>query len=271
MAFPPAPNAIPAQGRRLHLGATVEGWLTPSAEARLARLPDVLRQAFHWSASDVSLPLPLNTTEANAFLATLAQALKTTQALPDWRNEVLDLVTPSGTASGLVLERSVFRLLGLTTRCVYAVASTEAGEVWLGKRSLGKRLNPGKFVPLASGLVAAHETPTVAVARETQEEAGLEAPHVAFQLHAPRLLTSHAVPEGWMHELAFVYRATLSPLQTPRNTDGEVDHFELVSKETLIRYHAEQRLTEETATVLSFLGLLNEAAPHSLLKTATSS
>ena len=95
--------------------------------------------------------LPDENTAADDWLARFVTCLDAEGHLPPRRGERLDVVTPTGILTGLTLERSAFRFLGLTTRCIAAVALTPDRCVWLGRRSHRKRINPGLWDTLARG------------------------------------------------------------------------------------------------------------------------
>ena len=246
----------PAEGRSLVIRGERCGWLTPSAGAALGELPEALLRAFHFTTDAVTLTLPEDNREANAFLAALARALFDAGKLPDWRDELLDVLNEKDAPSGLVLERSAFRLLGLTTRAVYAVAATPEGWYWLGCRSEEKRIDPHLFDTLASGLIAAGETPDEAVRRETAEEAGLEEPDISFESTPVVYRISRPVPEGWMNEVTYAYRGTTAAGVKPFPEDGEVERFVCADTNMLFAMQTAALLTYETQAALQSLKLL---------------
>lgn len=246
----------PAEGRSLVIRGERYGWLTPSAGAALGELPEALLRAFHFTTDAVTLTLPEDNREANAFLAALARALFNAGKLPDWRDELLDVLNEKDAPSGLVLERSAFRLFGLTTRAVYAVAATPEGRYWLGRRSSKKRIDPGLYDTLASGLIAAGETPDFAVRRETAEEAGLKSPDVTFEETPVEYRISRPVPEGWMNEITYAYRGATAAGVFPVPCDGEVATFDCADWTMLHAFRHTRLLTYETEAALEALQLL---------------
>ena len=254
-------GSLPAEGRFLVIRGERCGWLTPAAASALGKLPEAWLRAFHFTKDAVTLALPQENAAANAFLAATAEALFEAKLLPDWRGELLDVLDENCEPTGLVLERSAFRLLGLVTRAVYAVAASPDGSLWLGCRSSKKRIDPGLFDTLASGLIAAGETPAVAVRRETAEEAGLAEPGVTF-LEPPVVYSvSRAVPEGWMREVTYAYRGATAAGITPFPRDGEVEKFLRADAKTLREMQACGLLTYETEAALQALHLLSAPQP----------
>lgn len=242
--------------RLLILRGAVLGKLSPSSQAALRELPGEFARAFSWGDAAVTLTLPDENAAADDWLTHFVTCLDALEHLPPRRNERLDVVTPAGVPTGFTLERSAFRFLGLTTRCVAAVAFTPDCCVWLGRRSPRKRINPGLWDTLARGLVAAGETPDEALRRETLEEAGLTEPDVRFA--APPLVhhTCRKVPEGILSEITYTYRAETACGIVPHNRDGEVAEFKSVPLEALLSFSRNGQLTCDTEASLRHLNFL---------------
>ena len=245
-----------ASGRSLILRRAVLGKLSPGSLAALRKLPGEFARAFSWGDDAVTLTLPDDNTAADDWLARLVTCLGAEGHLPPRCGERLDVVTPAGILTGLTLERSVFRFLGLTTRCIAAVALTPDRRVWLGRRSLRKRINPGLWDTLARGLVAAGETPENALRRETLEEAGLTEPGVRFATQPLVHPTCREVPEGILSEITYTYRAETAHGIVPHNRDGEVAEFKAVPLEALSLLARDKQLTCDTEASLRQFNLL---------------
>lgn len=245
-----------ASGRSLILRRAVLGKLSPSSLAALRKLPGEFARAFSWGDDAVTLMLPDENTAADDWLARFVTCLDAEGHLPPGRGERLDVVTPTGILTGLTLERSAFRFLGLTTRCIAAVALTPDRCVWLGRRSHRKRINPGLWDTLARGLVAAGETPENALRRETLEEAGLTEPGVRFATQPLLHHTCRKVPEGILSEITYTYRAETAHGIVPHNRDGEVAEFKAVPLEALPLLARDEQLTCDTEASLRQLNLL---------------
>ncbi len=175
-----------------------------------------------------------------------------------WRGEKLDLVPldqPEAAPVG-TLERALYRPLGAQTSAVHLAGRIrnprdEGDPVFLlGKRSSRKLVGPGLWDGLAAGMIQAGETPLEALARESQEEAGLTAfdPVKAEFLACDRI--SRPVRGGWMHEVSCAYAALLPEGFMPEPVDGEVDHFECVSAEEALNRIEENLMMKEAAMTL---------------------
>lgn len=176
-----------------------------------------------------------------------------------WRGEKLDLVPldqPEAAPVG-TLERALYRPLGAQTSAVHLAGRIrnprdERDPVFLlGKRSAKKLVGPGLWDGLAAGMIQAGEAPLEALARESQEEAGLTAfdPVKAEFLACDHI--SRPVRGGWMHEVSYAYAALLPEGFMPEPVDGEVDHFECVSaEEALNRIEGNLMMKEAAMTLL---------------------
>ena len=141
----------PAGTLLLSVNGQRAGLVTRENLAFIERLEKPLASAFSLKGETLTLTLPA---ASDAFLEDLAAALWRRHAFFQWRNEALDVLAEDDATVIAHAERGLFRFLGLTTRCVYAVASTPSGKFWLGKRSAHKAIDPGLYDTLASGLIA---------------------------------------------------------------------------------------------------------------------
>ena len=172
--------------------------------------------------------------DADAELAELARGMHAAELFFQWRDELLDITDAEGSVIARA-ERGLFRLLGLTTRAVYAVGMTAEGRIWCGLRSRTKQIDPGLWDVLAAGLVASGETIDESMAREMQEEAGLEAGRDATPAgEIVRITVLRNVEEGWMHEEAHCRAFVVHASAHVHNVDGEVEAYECITREDMI-------------------------------------
>jgi isopentenyl-diphosphate delta-isomerase type 1 len=68
----------------------------------------------------------------------------------------------------------------LRHRAVHVLLSDGEGQMWLQKRSQGKRTYPGRWTSSASGHVPVEDTLRQAARREVREELGVAAPTLAY-------------------------------------------------------------------------------------------
>lgn len=225
-------------------GAPAIGSIEPALAARLrsAGLPLRARDGAEFV-----------TGHADEALACIARSLHEQGLSHRWRDELL-AVTALDDADATPLariERSAVRPLGIRTRAVHLIAFTPLGRVWIQQRALDKATDPGQWDTLVGGLVAADESDAEALARETQEEAGLRVADLRELNHADRLTIRRPVSEGYMVEQIEVFEAVVPAHLEPRNEDGEVERFDCLVPKELVGLIADGRLTLEAALMLA--------------------
>ena len=253
----------PVQGSLLlFIGGERCGWLFPGAAQALAGLPGVeLSSNSAHFGENLPAGAPLN-----ALLAEIALKLRAAGCTPGWRNELLDVWaqdenhtshTPKRVAA---IERGVMRPLGLMTQAVHLSGWSEDGRLWVARRALTKATDPGMWDTLVGGLVGKLEAPEFALERESDEEAGLDAPDIVAR--TPLRTIAHMkrrLPEGFQMEAVLTCECVLAPHVKPSNRDGEVMEIQLLDTETLYKLLKEDAFTLEASIVITE-DLLNRAA-----------
>ncbi len=182
--------------------------------------------------------------------AALALALREGGWLRSWRDEALDLPDlDSGQVAGSI-ERGAARPLGVLTWAVHLNATHPDGRIWIARRALTKATDPGLWDTLVGGLVAAGEPLSLALERESEEEAGLP-PDVVQR--AKRLADLHLyrpLPEGFQRESVAVFNVELPAHLQPTNQDGEVDEIRLAEAGEILEMIQKDAFTGEAAWVL---------------------
>jgi isopentenyldiphosphate isomerase len=201
--------------------------------------------------------LPLGA-ELDACLAEIALTLKTAGCTPGWRNELLDVWSaPTGQGNAPAkrvgaIERGVMRPLGLTTRAVHLSGWSTDHRLWVARRSLTKATDPGMWDTLVGGLVGNLEDAEFALVRESDEEAGLDAPDIVAR--TPLRTIAHMrrqLPEGFQTEAVLTCECVLPDHVTPKNRDGEVMEIQLLEQETLYQMLKEDAFTLEASIVIT--------------------
>ena len=253
----------PIQGSlALFIGAERCGWLFPGAAQALSGLPGVrLTSNSAYFGENLPAGEPLD-----AFLADIALRLRAAGCAPGWRNELLDVWAqdekhPNHPQKRVAaIERGVMRPLGLMTQAVHLSGWSEDGRLWVARRALTKATDPGMWDTLVGGLVGNFEDPDDALVRESDEEAGLDAPDIIAR--TPLRTIAHMkrqIPEGFQLEAVLTCECVLAPHVTPRNRDGEVMDIQLLDTETLYKLLKEDAFTLEASIVITE-DLLNRAA-----------
>jgi 8-oxo-dGTP pyrophosphatase MutT (NUDIX family) len=162
-------------------------------------------------------------------LRTLADRMRQRGFIPGWRNEEFAFIDAQGHALFQV-ERAAFRSFGFKSMASHINGFTEHGQIWLGRRSENKQIDPGKLDNLSAGGVSADETPWVCASRELWEEAGIPKSIASEIQPAGRIEMRRPTPPlGFHAESLFVYDLVLPGNLLPTNRDGEVAGFIAVS------------------------------------------
>jgi 8-oxo-dGTP pyrophosphatase MutT (NUDIX family) len=204
-------NFNPERYVRLLAAGRQIGWLAPELAARLAGWPQIFRS----NADAVTLLQPDS-------LTPVTEQLAREGFIPGWRNEryrIEDLFE---------IERAAARPFGLTTRAVH-VNGIVGGRMWLARRSATKPIDPGMLDNLVGGGISVGYSVEQTLAKEAWEEAGIPAELARTARHATSLRVLREVPEGVQSEVVEAYDLELPEDFRPKNQDGEVAEFRLVS------------------------------------------
>ena len=162
-------------------------------------------------------------------MRTLADRMRQRGFIPGWRNEEFAFVDAQGHALFQV-ERAAFRTFGLKSMASHINGLSESGQIWLGRRSENKQIDPGKWDNVSAGGIAADETPWVCAIRELWEEAGIPKTIASEIQPAGRMEMRRPTPPLGFHvESLFIYDLMLPSNLVPTNRDGEVAGFIAVS------------------------------------------
>ena len=205
----------------------------------------------HFALVDYRLVLldgDLDATGRAAMLQDCALRLRDAGMVRGWRDEQLAVRASPDTEPLASIERAACRTLGITTTAVHLNAFTPAGELIVARRAAHKQIDPGLWDNLVGGMVPAGETELEALAREAQEEAGLEIDGLALTRGGRVLVTRH-VPEGFQSEIVQVFDALLPDGLSLRNQDGEVAAIERRSTTTVVESIERDEFTLESALV----------------------
>ena len=191
---------------------------------------------------------------ASEKLNRLALALRQAGLAGAWRNEQLAVYNSSDQVVATV-ERGAVRPLGIATRAVHLVGFSPDGLIWVQQRASNKSNNPDMWDTLMGGMVSAADSLPDALARETWEEAGLHVHALQDLRHGGYVDFSRpsdeAEGQGYMRERIDWFAATVPAAMKPRNQDGEVQRFELLTLDVLEEWLVQGRFTQEAAMVLA--------------------
>ncbi|SCV71061.1 BQ2448_3823 [Microbotryum intermedium] len=182
---------------------------------------------------------------------------------PGWRNELYSIYGPKshgadenplpGSNVAFTMERAACALFGLTTFGVHCTAYVEEeGEpvkMWVPRRAATKQTWPSFLDNTVAGGITAGDSPRESMIRECAEEASLPPSYVARHLRSTGCVVyTYRTEHGWLQpEVQYVYDLRLEPphklgqagvevvIPTCNHEDGEVESFELIELEEVLR------------------------------------
>lgn len=232
---------------RLHLGATVRGWVDPAVGTALLRLAPELARYTH---GELQLPLNSDYASRSRRLQALTQELHAAGLVAGWRNELM-VLHDAGGQPWAELERAAFRTLGLGTVGVHLnalVASPAGAEMWIARRSASKAVDPGMLDNLVGGGVIAGESIATTLQREAWEEAGLA---IRFPGRPQgRLHILRRSDHGVQDETLYVHERWLPSHFRPENHDGELAGTRRLALAEVLARLQQGRFTRDAALVI---------------------
>jgi len=214
-------------------GSTV-GFITPDFARVLAEFPDV----FDVSDRDIALAHRLaGFADRTAAVAGVLEALMLRGDVPGWRGEHYGVGVGFGSAPLFSMERAAVPLFGVIGYGVHVngiVKRQDDLSMWIARRSLSKPTGPGKLDQIVAGGQPVGLSVVDNLHKECAEEADIPATLAAGALPAGMVSYVTARPEGLRRDVLFVYDLILPATFEPRNTDGEVEDFRLMSMDEII-------------------------------------
>ncbi|WP_255437710.1 NUDIX hydrolase [Comamonas flocculans] len=247
----PHPGRIPLRLGDAQIGSVAAEILNEIGPKRLLDK----RYQLSFEESDGAPALTLPAEQASAALNALAALLREVGRCGPWRNEQLAVRDAAGRQRATV-ERGAVRVLGIATDAVHLVGLTEdASAVWVQQRSRTKPSHPGQWDTLMGGMVSARDSLRDALARETQEEAGLQLSALTHLQAGAAVLLDQPSDEGGaglghLHERVHWWSARLPQAVMPVNQNGEVERFACWSHAEVQARLAARAFTPEAALVL---------------------
>ena len=214
----------------------------------------------HVSARGLALAT-VSPAQLSTSLRILAMRMRSAGLIPAWRNEEFAFYGADGHEYFRV-ERAAFRSLGVQSQAAHINGVTANGQLWVGRRSESKQIDPGKLDNLAAGGISAAETVVHCAIRELWEEAGIPEPIASGITPAGKLLISRPhPPHGIHHESLFIFDLELPNHLIPVNHDGEVSGFiQLDLAEAAARILADEFTTDAALVTADFILRRNRIA-----------
>lgn len=218
---------LPGGRLEFRLGDAAAGWVQP------ALLPVLLAHGMTHAGNTVTLANP-------ARLEAIGEAMAQAGVYRS-HHELFDVWTDMAQPPVARIDRGALPLFGLMAAGVHLnglVRLPQGLHLWIARRSMTKRLDPGKLDHLVAGGIPAGHTAAEALFKEAAEEASLPAELV--QRARPTADIRYALdrPEGLRRDVLHCFELELPPDFVPTPADGEVEEFRLIPIEeayTLVR------------------------------------
>lgn len=212
--------------RRFIAAGQPVGWVRHASAQRLADWP-----FFEVSADAVTLTDRLDDyAERSEAVAGVAMELAASGEVPALRNEVFPVKTGPTAKPLLEVDRSAVPFFGVVAYGVHLngfVRSDNRTSLWIGLRSQQLSNEPGKLDNLAAGGQPVGLGFKQNMMKEAAEEAGLPRGLAGQALPVGAISYTRETVGGLKPDILFVYDLALPPDFAPRNTDGEIDGFQL--------------------------------------------
>ncbi|WP_249211265.1 NUDIX domain-containing protein [Gluconobacter cerinus] len=145
-------------------------------------------------------------------------------------DEPFDVRNAQGHVIGRV-DRGAIPVLGVAAEGIHMnglVEHSTGTMLWIARRSMSKRLDPGKLDHLVAGGMSAGLDPQMTVIKEAQEEAGIPEELSRRAVPVSRLHYAMDRPEGLRRDVLHCYDLILPEDFVPVAEDGEVESFHLI-------------------------------------------
>lgn len=221
--------ADPSHYVRFEIDGHLLGLTAPAFAQSLIDTGDV----FVMTGNRLSVNQGLNGFEerSDAVAAILAR-LRDRGVIPDWRGELYPVKSSWDAEPLLTIERAAAGLFGVRAFGVHlnGLVRTDQGlSMWIGTRALDKAVAPGKLDQLVAGGQPHGLSITENLIKECGEEADMSEV-LARQAQPVGAITYRTAkqPQGLRWDTLFCFDLLLDEDFTPRNTDGELQGFELL-------------------------------------------
>lgn len=205
----------------------IVGYVKPDFGTRLKEFPDVFTVSDTLGLADGLSGFDDRTTA----IADVLQALRESGEISGWRSELYPVGT-SFTAPPLFhMERAAaatFGIIGYGVHLNGIVPTSRGLSMWIGKRSLDKPTAPGKLDQIVAGGQPAGLSLSENLVKECQEEADIPAQLSLTSVPVGAITYVTERPEGLRRDVLYVYDLVLPDGFIPRNTDGEIESFQLM-------------------------------------------
>jgi len=216
----------PSNFRPFLAGGQRVGWIRRTAVAALAEDPQLLVT----EETVVLAPAREDFDGRTAAMAAVVDRLASAGLMPKLRGEHYPVLVRWGDDPLFKIDRAAVPFFGVHSYGIHVnglVRRPDGLHLWVGRRATDKAVAPGKLDNLVAGGQPFGLSLAENLRKEAAEEADLPA-DIADRARPVGVVTyTMETPEGLKPDTLFVYDLELPDGLVPRNTDGEVETFEL--------------------------------------------
>jgi len=170
-------------------------------------------------------------TSVSAAVDAVVEALVVENRVPKWRNETFDVAARWGDAPIFRVDRGAVPFFGVRAYGVHLNGYRRASTgmmLWIGRRAPDKRVAPDKLDNLVAGGIGDGHGIVDTLIKECGEEAGLPEGLAARSVPAGAVTYRMETELGIRDDVLFVYDLDVPGDFVPKNSDGEIVHFDLM-------------------------------------------
>ena len=215
-----------AGGRRV-------GWLRRDNAAALARFDTV----FAVAPDRVRLVAEGDADRVSAAVDAVVEALVVEKSIPKWRNETFDVMPRWGDPPVFRLDRGAVPFFGERAYGVHLNGYRFVDDglhLWIGRRAPDKRIAPNKLDNIVAGGIGNGYGIAATLVKEAEEEGGIPEPLIRRAVPVGAVTYCMETELGIRDDVLFVYDLEVPADFVPRNSDGEIVHFELMTAESVL-------------------------------------
>lgn len=217
----------------LVVGGRRIGWLRDDNAAALARFPRV----FAAEPERVRLVAEGDADTVSAAVDEVIEALVVENRVPKWRNETFDVTPRWGDKPLFRLDRGAVPFFGTRAYGVHLNGYCRDGSrlsLWIGRRAPDKRVSPNKLDNIVAGGIGNGHGVVATLYKEGEEEAAIPAALIARAVPVGAVSYCMETKLGVRDDVLFVYDLELPADFVPKNSDGEIVHFELMPADRVV-------------------------------------
>src|SRR5216683_3663704 len=217
----------------LSAGGARIGLLRRDNAAALSRFSDV----FAVGRDEVELVASGDVAAVSRAVDRVVDGLVADNCVPKWRNETFDVMPRWGEPPVFRLDRGAVPFFGVRAYGVHLNGYRFVDgrlHLWIGRRAPDKRVAPDNLDNLVAGGIVNGYGVAATLVKEAEEEAGIPGPLIRRAVPVGAVTYCMETELGIRDDVLFVYDLELPAEFVPRNSDGEIVHFEMMPAESVL-------------------------------------